>query len=381
MLNDYSEKIGGTEIYLELLIKSLEKKGHLVNLYSSDIKKSDYIKKMSDRSFTYLIKKLFHPYHYQNVKNICRTFHPDIVHVHSFYNELSPSVLFAISGIPVIMTVHDAQIAIPVSIQTERMGKQCAKPLCTGCTNCLGIKGFLYQKIKQHIYKLALARILLFITPSEFMAHILRLMGKNNSITIKNGFDRLPYAPITSQNQILFVGRLTKEKGVYVLLHSLKRIISQIKDIQLTIVGDGPEKERVLEYIHTQNLKNYVQIKTAVEHGEIALYYNHASVVVVPSIYADNLPTVCIEALSVGRPIVGSRAGGIPELIDEGKTGYLSEMGSADDLARKVVELLSQKNIMESMSKNARAKSADYTMEVHIEKILNCYQKAVTAYI
>lgn len=377
IVNDYITNIGGTEKYIYSLKEFLEKKQHTVLIHGSDKNLEEYKSSQKNISLYKYFIKIFNINTYWNLKKIINDINPDIIHIQNFYNELSPSILLAIKNIPTIMTVHDCLMINPVSILSDRTGKECKKRTCRGCLNCIGWKGTIYEKIKYPIHKKLLNKISLFITPSYYMNDFMQEAGFNPIITIPNGIKMLKYSKIKNYYSLLYIGRLTKEKGLEYLLRAMPEIITRFPDVKLQLIGDGVNKDYFVDIIEKLNIKNNINFVGSIGTDEIEKYYHDSSIVIVPSIFPDNFPTVCIEAMSAGRPIIGTAMGGIPELIDDSKTGFLVPPYDSQKLAEKIITLLSDKQLLMQMSANAKQKSLLYSIENHVEKLERIYLEQI----
>src|SRR5258708_7480538 len=125
MINDYKDTIGGTEIYMLRTTERLRKRGHDVLVFTSGVTSQDYFSPSYNTSFTKYMIRIFHFSSYKMVKRLLKEFTPDVVHVHGISNELSPSILLAIKGTPVIMTVHNNLLVNAVSLLSLRSGTEC----------------------------------------------------------------------------------------------------------------------------------------------------------------------------------------------------------------------------------------------------------------
>ena len=141
----------------------------------------------------------------------------------------------------------------------------------------------------------------------------------------------------------------------------------QCKDIDFKVAGSGPLEE---EMRNADNIE-LLGFKTGDELKELI---SKARLTVCPSILYENCPFSVIESIVYGTPVVGSRIGGIPELIDEGKTGLLFEPENTDDFKEKINIILNDKELAESMSKACLEKKFD-TLEQYAEKLMNIYKQ------
>ena len=145
--------------------------------------------------------------------------------------------------------------------------------------------------------------------------------------------------------------------------------------INLKIIGTGP---LLAEYTNKKypNIE-FIGYKTGAELTELV---SNASFIIVPSQWYENNPMTIVEGYSYGKPVIGANIGGIPEIIEDGKTGYLFESGDSDDLVSMVskADSLSDKEY-EKMSKNARQFAEDnFNPEIHYQKLLTIYKKVLT---
>lgn len=377
MVNDYKEKVGGAEIYLWNLKEALEANGHYVKIYGSAVQKEAYFLTHKNQTIKRYLMRIFNPKTFFEIRDLVAEFKPDIIHMHNILNEITPTVLLATKNIPVVMTVHDNMLVNAVSILSDRSGKECKKRTCGGCRNCVGWKGAIYEFVKRKILRQLLKRVKLYITPSKYMNELIQEAGFKPVIIIPNGIKLFEYSKITNFNTLLYVGRLAKEKGVEYLLRAMPEIIKSFPDVKLNLVGDGPDKEYFKDLAEELKIMKNVNFVGNIDRENIKKYYKDATIATVPSIYPDNFPTVCIEAMSVGRPIIGNSVGGIPELIDHGKTGYVLTDYSFRELSDKIIKLLKSKKQILEMSVYANQKSYMYSLGNHAERIENLYRKII----
>lgn len=135
--------------------------------------------------------------------------------------------------------------------------------------------------------------------------------------------------------KFVFVGRLTKAKGVEMLLQSFKKILTILPKAKLTIVGEGPEKSKMLEFIQKNNLQNSIQLVGTLSSFEISRMLRDSYALLLPS-FKEGTPASVLEAMSVGRPIVATRVGGLEDLVDK-DVGYLTDIGNVNQFADAIV--------------------------------------------
>jgi len=371
---------GGAENILIKLKDNFENKGHEIKILSSDLRPelnhfSDFeFKSINSNSPMKILFNLFNPYSFTALKKILYEYKPDIVHLHTM-GQISPSVLFLLRKYPTFMTLHGPETFIK-SLVTWYLAPRCfhKEEMYENNFTLIGRFHYFYHTyIQRYIYKLGFKNVDLFIAPSNFIKN--KAISDVNPIkTIHNPIDLPKYSAIESNNNILFVGRLEKVKGVRYLIEAVPLIIKKKPNIQLYIVGDGQEKDSLFKLVNDIGLSNNIHFIGWQKSDDLNRYYKTASVIIIPSIWPENFPTVCLEAMSIGRPVIGTRVGGIPEIIDDKVNGYIVEPKNSGQIAEKVIKLLLDKNLLKFMSKNARIKSEKYNINTYITEIEEVYQ-------
>jgi colanic acid/amylovoran biosynthesis glycosyltransferase len=157
------------------------------------------------------------------------------------------------------------------------------------------------------------------------------------------GVDVQRFAPVERDGgappEILTVGRVVPVKGQSLLVESIAALRERGVEARLTIVGDGPELPALRELARRLGVEGSVSFEGAVGQDEIRRYYERADVFALPS-FAEGLPVVLIEAMASGLPVVASRITGIPELVEEGRSGLLVVPGDGDDLAAALARMI-----------------------------------------
>lgn len=376
---------GGTEVLIFNEKEGLIKRGHEVKVFSSDVSNDqanfgDYtFKGFNENSIIKWFNYVFNFNSYIKIKQVLREYKPDIIHLHNIFYQVSPSVLLGVGNIPTVLTLSSYELICPTGALIKPDGYRCVSPgkhdlRCTG-----SIKGYLYETIKQFIHKYLLKKIAIYIAPSESIkGDFSNQKIISSPITvIHNGIQLMEFSPMVNYKRLLYVGRLSKEKGVEVLLRAIKIIKERIPEIIVDIVGDGPEKNILMKLSNDLDLDNNVRFVGSIPHNKIGDFYKLCTAIIVPSICADNFPTVCIEAMSIGRPIIGSRVGGIPELIDDRNTGYLIQSGNPEQVANKVTYLVKHPDLIRSMGKKAFIKSKLFGLDEHLNSLEQLYKSVI----
>jgi glycosyltransferase involved in cell wall biosynthesis len=160
--------------------------------------------------------------------------------------------------------------------------------------------------------------------------------------------------------QLLALGRLVPKKGFRVLLQACRRLTDRGLDFRLILAGDGPERRELRTFIHRQGLANRVSLPGAVPHREVAHLMARADLLVMPSLIApsgdrDGIPNVILEALCFEVPVVASAVSGIPEVIREGETGWLTDPSDPEALARTIAAALADPQEARRRAEQGRA--------------------------
>jgi len=384
----YGYLAGGAEKSVSLLKEKLQKRGHDVMVVASDHNKNSSQQHFSDVEFpeidspggsllTKIFNHLWYRPSYQAIKAIIAEFKPDIVHFH-IMGQLSPSALFAIGEVPGILTVHGPEEYV-TNILEWGFPKYLFKDnrVATSNLTILGKAYYIYFRFFQRpVYVRGFRKHLkALIAPSKYMAEILKKEDYGVPIyQIYNGIELPQQLPLQNMRRLLYVGRLEYVKGVDVLLKAMPIIVKQLPDVQLSIVGDGAARSELEALVKQNQLQKQVIFHGWLDSQAVSVQYVQATAVIIPSIWPENLPTVCIEALALGRPVIGSNSGGLPELIQDGVTGRIVTKGNADELAAAVINLLSQPDLSATAAACA-ASMQNFEVTTFVQNMELLYQR------
>jgi glycosyltransferase involved in cell wall biosynthesis len=175
-------------------------------------------------------------------------------------------------------------------------------------------------------------------------------------------------------NYFLYLGRLSSEKGILTLVNAFMK--TKFEDVKLLIVGDGPIKKQLEEQTRADSR---IRFTGYLSGGSLIKITRSALSVIVPSEWYENAPISILESFASGKPVIGSRIGGIPEMIDEGVNGYLFEPGNVDDLREKLELILSLSGKeISKMGQAARRKVEEkYNPGLHYEKLMDIYRRVL----
>ncbi|MFH1835790.1 MAG: glycosyltransferase family 4 protein, partial [Methanobacteriota archaeon] len=168
---------------------------------------------------------------------------------------------------------------------------------------------------------------------------------------------------------IIFVGRLVKEKGLDVLINALTKV-GEKKDARLTVVGDGPLKEQYVKQARQLGISEKTNFKGFLTRENILSLLSETDMLVVPSL-AENFPRITLEGMGAGVPVIASCVGGIPEQITDGVNGMLFSPGDHNELADKIIKLSSDPDTTEKMGSSGRESAREFT----IQKKITCFER------
>ncbi|PWU24586.1 MAG: transferase [Candidatus Rokuibacteriota bacterium] len=248
----------------------------------------------------------------------------DIVHVHSLYPRLSPAVLRTVPrAIPVVMTLHNFRLmCLPATYL--RGGA-----ICEDCASRLPWRGVMhacYRDSRSASGALALSlaihrllgtfsRVDQFLAVSQFVREKHVEAGLPDSrVAVKPNFAWPTARRSGAGGPLLYVGRIAPEKGLDTIIRALPA------SLELVVAGDGPDRAR-LESQASSNVRFLGQVDTA----DVESLLRSARALVVPSRWYEGQPRAIVEAFAAGVPVLASRIGGLPELIEDGVDGYLVE--------------------------------------------------------
>jgi glycosyltransferase involved in cell wall biosynthesis len=309
---------------------------------------------------------------------------PDLAHVHNIYHQLSPSLLAPLRrrGVPVVMTVHDFKLVCPVYSLLSH-GEICERCVSNGfgpavrhrcnrgsLSGSLLVAGETWAHRRLGLYR---DGVDVFITPSAFARDRLITGGypAERIVVVPNCVVADDYHPLhRAGDHALYVGRLSREKGVEVLVRAAAASGARVK-----MVGDGPLRPTLERMIAESGAD--VELLGFRSGEELSAAVQAASAVVMPSICHDNCPLAVIEAMAWGKPVIGSRVGGIPELVRDGEEGVLVPHGDTAALGAAMLRLQEDPELAERMGRAGRARvEAHYDAGPHYRAVAAAYRLA-----
>ena len=396
--NEFPPNIyGGAGVHIDFLSQELAKLGdvevrcfgnqedHLTSMTVLGIQSS--LNQMEDETNPHI--KMFHNLS-KNVEMSQHLLEADVVHCHTWYTHLAGIFSRELLQVPLILTTH--------SLETHRPWK----------IEQLGNGYFLSRWIENHAYNTADGVI---AVSQQMKTDVVEAYGINpKKVTvIHNGIDPEFYKP-TFDNQlleehginpaipfVLFVGRITRQKGISQLIAAAKYFNTTCQIVLCAGSPDTPEIAKETEEL-IADLKaqrdGIILISEMLPREKVKVLYSHARVFACPSLY-EPFGIINLEALSCETPVVGSAVGGIPEIIQEGKTGFLIELQSVSrtdfnpknpevfqkNFADKVNLLLNDEKLANQMGKAGRLNILEkFSWESIAKTTFNYYAEVISKF-
>lgn len=310
----------------------------------------------------------------------------DIAHIHSIHGHITPSIFHTLKSrdIPIVWTLHDYFLLCPNStfFSNNKVCEACKggkfyNVLVKKCRK-RSYTASLVVMVEEYVHRLlGLLKIVdFFITPSQFLKHKLIEYGfPSCKVICIHNFIGLDNADVSSNDRdyILYSGRLSYEKGLKVLI----KAVSLCNSVKLLIAGDGPlriESETTAQQI----VPHRVEFLGHLNRGRLRELIDGAMFIVMPSEWYENFPYSILEAFARRKCVVGSRLGGIPELVRDYETGLLYEPGSPDDLAEKIEWLIEHPKERKAMGNRARVLIEEKcNPDLHYKRLMDVYDMAL----
>ncbi len=361
MINKFLYPNGGSETYIFKLGEQLQKMGHEVQFFGMEHEGRCVGNRVeaytSDMEFhggslltklSYPIKTIYSREARKQIRKVLDDFSPDVCHLNNFNYQLTPSIILEIvkwrkktgKTCKIVYTAHDGQLVCPNHMLRNPIRQEncerclggnylnCTKGKCIHGSTLKSVVGTMeayfwnWKKVYQHIDTI--------ICCSQFMKSKLDTnpILAEKTIVKHNFVDNIEWRDTPKKDYVLYFGRYSEEKGVKLLLQACR----ELPEIPFVFAGAGLLEGEVNQVVNVRNVgfQTGENLEKLVREARFSVY---------PSVWYENCPFSVIESQMYGTPVLGSRIGGIPELIKEGITGELFDAGSVDDLIKKITLL------------------------------------------
>lgn len=373
----YPDCNGGSEYCARVLAEDLARKGYDVEVLTADLKNhqdtvngvmvhyvKSYIKKFINTKspFCYLLFCLLSFFDFFNLRKyitIIKNGNFDIVHTHAIH-DVSPSIWIAakLCRVPVVHTMHDSYLICPrlFLLMTDN------ETVCT--------KPGLLCKIRIRFYKHLVKNVGCFVSPSQQLADNMYVKSE----VIPNGIIPNTATAVKKDDgvfRIAYLGSLRKLKGTDLLLEAFEEL--GFDNAELHIAGEGEMEDLVKKAMQkNKRIKFYGWVDTE----KVNEILSASDVMVCPS-YSESFGLVIIDAYNNGIPVIASRVGGIPEIVDDEQTGLLFEAGNKDALINCMQRMINDKELYRTCCDGAKEKIKEYSIEQMTKKYLDVYERLV----
>ena len=372
--NAYQQR-GGEDAVVEAEIALLRHHGHEVLSYT---RHNDELTAPDTSRLRAAAESLWSRRTRSEVALLLQREQPDILHVHNSFPLISPSLVWAAyaAKVPVVQTLHNFRLLCPQAMLL-RQGRVCES--CVGRAPWPAVVHACYRGSRAQTGVVA-AMLLLHRSLGTWQRKVARYIALNDfcrdkfiegglpaeRIAVKPNFVDLPPPPPGRRHGLLFVGRLSAEKGVA----TLAAAAATLPPGSLRVAGSGPAAAML------QGLPA-VQLLGALSAEQVAAEMCAAIALVLPSLWYENLPRTLVEAYACGLPVLASRLGALQALVQDGVTGLHVAAGDAADLAASMHRALAQPERLAAMGAEARAVyEREYTADANHAQLLRIYADA-----
>lgn len=391
IVNKFLYPNGGSETYIFAIGKQLQEMGHEVQFFGMEhegrIVGNRVNSYTSDMEFhgggltkiAYPFKILYSFEARKKIRTVLEDFKPDVVHLNNINFQLTPSIIDEIKAfdknIKIVYTAHDAQWVCPNHLmRIPSSGERCLKCIDGDVKNCTKNRCIHDSKVKSllgeveaRLYKGlgTYKKVDTVISPSTFLGNVLshNVHLKDKIVTMHN-FVEYPKKTTEqpTRDYVLFFGRYDIEKGIKVLLEAVKNL----PEINFVFAGKGEYEAEINKY---ENIKN-VGFQ---DPESMQRLIQNAKFTVFPSVWYENCPFSVIESIINRTPVVGANLGGVPELLENGKTGILYNADDSDELTKIIAELWDASDKLQEMYENCSIAARDGrydTLDVYCDKLV-----------
>jgi len=295
----------------------------------------------------------------------------DVVHAHNWIvnSALRPA---AAHGVPIVVTLHDYGQVCPTVSLMYRDRTPCSGPARGKCIGCAAshygrIRGPVIAEANAVMAPVRARRVAAFAAVSSAVAEAVGLPDVEviPNFIADDAVDALA-APAAAGAPLVFVGTLSADKGVATLLEAYRAMDT---DRPLLLAGPAVAGQ-------TWPLPPGAEWLGELPHAGVLTLMRSAAAVVVPSVWPDPCPTVVLEAMAAGRPVVAAAVGGIPDLVEDGIGGILVPPGDSGALAAALTRVLGDSGAAAEMGAKALKRARSFTASAIVGRVEQLYERA-----
>ena len=375
--NAYRQR-GGEDTVVEAEHELLERHGHYVERLMFD---NEGIRRGLGQLIS-AAKSVFNRDSYRRTRAMIESFRPDVIHVHNTFYVASPSIYFAAAdcGVPVVQTLHNYRLICP-SVYLFHEGRvyedNIRKLFPVGAIMKRVTQGSFVQSLViaattaihklRGTYRKRISRYIVFTDFARSLFLRSSLGVPTEKFVIKPNFVADPGCDVGHDGEkYLFIGRLTEEKGIRVLMEAARR-----HEFPLQIIGGGPLEDEIaaaakeLPHVEYLGLTPRERVLELLAEGRALIF---------PSLWYEGMPMVIIEAMASATPVIASRLGNPERMIEDGVGGLLFQPSNADDLVNCIRQLDHSSALRETLREGARRLYENrYSPDANYQQLIDIY--------
>jgi glycosyltransferase involved in cell wall biosynthesis len=344
--------LAGTEIATYYIAEHLAQHGHEVHVITSldeglpevSYEKGFHIHRLPRIEIRFIGGLMF----WADIVRELRKIKPDIVHAQSLISGMPALLSNKLLKIPYVIYGRGSDVYLP-----DWFTKLTAKGILRNASAVIAL--------------------------TEHMKGAMQALCNRDVIVVPNGINLNENAEREGGDpgkKILFVGRLHPVKGTQYLLGAMKIIHQKLPEAKLVLVGDGEEREHLETLTDNLGIRECVEFAGRVPHERVEGYMNQAEVFVLSSL-SEGFPVTILEAMACGLPVVATRVGGVPDIIEDGTNGYLVDAMNQEQMAEALLKLLQDEQLRKEMSDNNRKETEKYRWNTVAATLEGIYQKSL----
>jgi glycosyltransferase involved in cell wall biosynthesis len=384
ILNDLAAPHGGAEQLTLSLRDGLRERGHDARVFASSAHSDSGPNEADYPCFGTVnglrtLNRVANPSAAWNLRRALDDFRPDVVHVRMFLSQLSPLILPALRSVPALYhaTWHEAvcptglKLLPDRSICRHRAGSACFQ------TGCLTARAWVPLMLQMQMWRRWRDAFDVFVSNSRSVREQLLDVGIGPVEVVLNGVPEIPErSPLRSPPTVTCATRLQWEKGIDVLIRAFAEVLRDIPNARLLVVGSGLEDTALRRLATDLGIDSSVEFAGRLPRDEMESRLGSGWVHVVPSLCAEGFGMSAAEASMRGTAVVGTRHGGLAEIIEDGETGRLVPAGDVAALSAALLDLLRNRELAERMGRNGRRRARTlFDRRLWIDRFVEIYKE------
>jgi len=382
LIHDFGTLNGGAEHMTLTLRDGLRARGHAAEFFSSRARPLPLPIVADHTCFGTMgparrVTQAANPMAAAALRRTVRRFKPDVIHCRMFLAQLSPMILPVLRSIPSLLHVVNYDLICPLNTKVLPDGSPCRDRQGAACraNGCMGLPGRARAAVQQRLWRRWEDCFNLIVTNSQWVRQRLIGDGQRADLVVWNGVPvTAPRPPLAGPPAVSFVGRLIPKKGVDVLLRAMSRVIEQLPEARLLVVGDGPQRAALEAQAASLGIASNIRFLGHLKREQMEEAVGGAWVQAAPSVWEEPFGLVGAEALMRGTAAVVTDAGGLAEQVVPEEHGLHVPPGDDQALAGALLRLLSDRALAERLGAAGRDHAMRHFAEDRVvERFIELY--------